>query len=42
MLYRLFSAFMGRESGRTGRACASVIVPKHDFGISEGISQNCR
>jgi hypothetical protein len=42
MLYRLFSAFIGRESGRTCRDCTSVIVPKDAFGLSEGICQNCR
>jgi len=42
MLYRLFGAFIGRESGRTCRDCASVIVPKDQFGVSEGICRNCR
>jgi hypothetical protein len=42
MLYRLFSAFIGRESGRTCRSCASVIVPRDEFGVSEGVCRNCR
>jgi hypothetical protein len=42
MLYRLFSAFVGRESGRVCRNCADVIVPGDVFGISEGVCQNCR
>ena len=42
MLYRFFNAFIGRESGRICRVCASVIVPKDDFGISEGVCRNCR
>jgi len=42
MLYRLFSAFVGRESGRTCRSCADVIVPRDEFGVSEGVCRNCR
>jgi hypothetical protein len=42
MLYRLFSAFIGRESGRVCRRCDSVIVPKDEFGVSEGVCANCR
>jgi len=42
MVYRLFSAFVGRESGRVCRRCASVIVPGDQFGVSEGVCRNCR
>jgi hypothetical protein len=42
MLYRLFGAFIGRESGRVCRSCASVIVPRDEFGVSEGVCANCR
>jgi hypothetical protein len=42
VLYRLFNAFIGRESGRACRVCGDVIVPGDAFGISEGICRNCR
>ena len=42
MVYRLFRAFIGRESGRSCRTCGDSIVPRDDFGISEGVCLNCR
>jgi hypothetical protein len=42
MLYRLFSAFIGRESGRWCRSCSESIAPRDAFGISEGVCRSCR
>jgi hypothetical protein len=42
MLYRLFNAFIGRESGTRCRSCGDVVVPGDEFGVSEGVCRNCR
>jgi uncharacterized OB-fold protein len=42
MLYRLFNAFIGRESGSRCRSCGDVVVPGDEFGVSEGVCRNCR
>ena len=42
MVYRLFRAFIGRESGRWCRSCDESIAPRDAFGLSEGVCPSCR
>jgi hypothetical protein len=42
MVYRLFRAFIGRESGRWCRSCGESIAPREAFGLGEGVCPACR
>ena len=42
MVFRLFRAFVGRESGCWCRGCGESVSPADAFGLSEGVCRACR
>ena len=42
MIYRVFLALVGRQSGRWCRTCSQPIARRDRFGLSESVCAPCR
>lgn len=42
MIYKLIRTLASLEAGRDCRRCTEPIVPRDQFGLSEGVCSSCR